>query len=179
MEERAYQWAYNVSRGTRPTSKPIVSRGAFRSRCPTQDYRNESNDVEEFGQHALRKRTLKSSRKKKEKASKADPNCMYSSWSTGVREYLQLVPTCSVPRRPRSIPLLPMSTTYSPNPSPEPDQTLGPSCRIRGTVSPSPERSLHQSNPSHFRRYAGTYGHSTSLSFQNLPHQNHISSDKT
>ncbi|TFK55944.1 hypothetical protein OE88DRAFT_1621636 [Heliocybe sulcata] len=38
-----------------------------------QNYRNETNEAEDFVPHAMRKRTLKSSRKKKEKLSKADP----------------------------------------------------------------------------------------------------------
>lgn len=42
-----------------------------------QGYRNESRDVEELGPHALRKRALKSGRKPKEKASKANPLCAY------------------------------------------------------------------------------------------------------
>ncbi|KAF9821140.1 hypothetical protein IEO21_00748 [Rhodonia placenta] len=39
-----------------------------------QNYRNETREVTELGPHALRKRTLKSARKKREKLSKADPN---------------------------------------------------------------------------------------------------------
>ncbi|KAH8105869.1 hypothetical protein BXZ70DRAFT_398730 [Cristinia sonorae] len=38
-----------------------------------QDYRIESRDVEELGPHALRKRALKSGRKKSEKASRTNP----------------------------------------------------------------------------------------------------------
>ncbi|OSD04228.1 hypothetical protein PYCCODRAFT_1387083 [Trametes coccinea BRFM310] len=38
-----------------------------------QNYRNETREVTELGPHAVRKRTLKSGRKKKERQSKADP----------------------------------------------------------------------------------------------------------
>ncbi|KAI0347266.1 hypothetical protein BDW22DRAFT_1321340 [Trametopsis cervina] len=38
-----------------------------------ENYRNEVNEVAELGPHAVRKRTLKSGRKKKERMSKADP----------------------------------------------------------------------------------------------------------
>ncbi|KAI0770859.1 hypothetical protein BC629DRAFT_1642210 [Irpex lacteus] len=38
-----------------------------------QNYRNETSQVEELGPHAVRKRALKSGRKKKERVSKADP----------------------------------------------------------------------------------------------------------
>ncbi|TCD69659.1 hypothetical protein EIP91_006676 [Steccherinum ochraceum] len=39
-----------------------------------QGYRNESRDVDELGPHALRKRTIKSGKKKRERRSRADPN---------------------------------------------------------------------------------------------------------
>ncbi|KAH8113267.1 hypothetical protein DFH11DRAFT_1601108 [Phellopilus nigrolimitatus] len=38
-----------------------------------QNYRNETNEAADFGQHAMRKRTLKSTRMKKEKKSLANP----------------------------------------------------------------------------------------------------------
>ncbi|CDO75565.1 hypothetical protein BN946_scf184858.g5 [Trametes cinnabarina] len=38
-----------------------------------QNYRNETREVSELGPHAVRKRTLKSGRRKKERQSKADP----------------------------------------------------------------------------------------------------------
>jgi len=41
----------------------------------TQNYRNEAAEADDLGPHALRRRALKSGRKKKEKESKADPKC--------------------------------------------------------------------------------------------------------
>ena len=38
-----------------------------------QNYRNETREVTELGPHALHKRTIKSTRKKKERQSKANP----------------------------------------------------------------------------------------------------------
>ena len=38
-----------------------------------QNYRNETSEVTELGPHALHKRTIKSTRKKKERQSKANP----------------------------------------------------------------------------------------------------------
>lgn len=40
-----------------------------------QNYRNEDAETDEMGPHTMRKRALKSRRKKKEKGSKADPKC--------------------------------------------------------------------------------------------------------
>jgi RNA polymerase I-specific transcription initiation factor RRN7 len=40
-----------------------------------QDYINEAAEADDMGPHDLRKRALKSGRKKKEKGSKADPKC--------------------------------------------------------------------------------------------------------
>ncbi|KAI0723281.1 hypothetical protein C8Q76DRAFT_615356 [Earliella scabrosa] len=44
-----------------------------------QNYRNETREVHELGPHAVRKRTLKSSRKKQEKHSKADPKLYHGA----------------------------------------------------------------------------------------------------
>ncbi|KAF9008975.1 hypothetical protein BDQ17DRAFT_1406924 [Cyathus striatus] len=44
-----------------------------------QNYRNETTEVEEMGPHAMRKRTLKSGRKKKDKTSHADPKLYHGA----------------------------------------------------------------------------------------------------
>ncbi|KAG6866442.1 hypothetical protein C0991_003960 [Blastosporella zonata] len=44
-----------------------------------QNYRNEATEAEDIGQHALRKRTLKSGRKKKEPGSRANPSLYHGA----------------------------------------------------------------------------------------------------
>ncbi|KAJ4001064.1 hypothetical protein F5050DRAFT_1561410 [Lentinula boryana] len=44
-----------------------------------QNYRNETNEAEDVGNHMMRKRTLKSSRKKKERQSKANPKLYHGA----------------------------------------------------------------------------------------------------
>ncbi|KAI0686432.1 hypothetical protein BC835DRAFT_1288082 [Cytidiella melzeri] len=44
-----------------------------------QNYRNETREVNELGPHTVRKRTLKSGRKKKERVSKADPKLYHGN----------------------------------------------------------------------------------------------------
>ncbi|KAH7921820.1 hypothetical protein BV22DRAFT_1106975 [Leucogyrophana mollusca] len=57
------QWHKDVSSGLVACSEGHV----------LQNYRTESGEAEDLGNHTMKKRTLKSGRKKKEKASKADP----------------------------------------------------------------------------------------------------------
>ncbi|KAJ3856373.1 hypothetical protein EV368DRAFT_32543 [Lentinula lateritia] len=44
-----------------------------------QNYRNETNEAEDVGNHMMRKRTLKSNRKKKERQSKANPKLYHGA----------------------------------------------------------------------------------------------------
>ncbi|KII95103.1 hypothetical protein PLICRDRAFT_202168 [Plicaturopsis crispa FD-325 SS-3] len=57
-----------------------------------QDYRNENLERDEAGPHAMRKRTIKSQRKKKEKLSKGDPKLYHGARSRyHVFQCLQLI----------------------------------------------------------------------------------------
>lgn len=56
-----------------------------------KNYRNEDAETDEMGPHAMRKRALKSTRKKKEKVSKADPKCEFSNNRIRIAMCLSLV----------------------------------------------------------------------------------------
>lgn len=76
MAQGALEWVGYLQRGPCPAGTlPPCSRVYFsKSHCTTtQSYRNETTEVTELGPHTMRKRALKSGRKKKEWQSKADP----------------------------------------------------------------------------------------------------------
>ena len=93
-----------------------------------QDYRIESRDVEELGPHALRKRTLKSGRKKKERISKADPNRELTLISTPSTVWLSF--DYSIPWRPCALSLFSMPATYPSDANPEFDQVVAASSGV-------------------------------------------------
>ena len=56
-----------------------------------ENYRSEDAETDELGPHALRKRALKSRRKKKESTQRADPKCEFCNNRIQITIYLSLV----------------------------------------------------------------------------------------
>lgn len=97
-----------------------------------QNYRNETVVVDELGPHTMRKRALKSGRKKKEWQSKADPKRQSLRCPPPISRSLTHLSPRSVPWGTREISLLSVPPAASQDADWCPYRRVAPSPRIRG-----------------------------------------------
>ncbi|KAH9938173.1 uncharacterized protein B0H18DRAFT_1080937 [Fomitopsis serialis] len=116
-----------------------------------QNYRNETREVTELGPHALKKRALKSTRKKKEKESKADPRLYHGDRARyHYFQCLQLILRMQVAALIRLWGLPPeFEVSICLLPDPPPAEPLSAAQHSSDSPEPKPDQPHHEDLPDH------------------------------